>query len=1103
MNKKKLLTMVMALTVSLSAMAQALQLKLNNVTVKKAMTELKQKSGYSFVYEANDIQTGKTVSVDANTLKDAIEQILKDQDVNYEISGKNIIIQKKMSSEGNAKDQSGNKVITGVIRDMSGEPIIGATIKVKGSTQGVVTDYDGNYQISVPSDAILEISYIGYDNQTISVNGRSSINITMKENVQSLDELVVLAYGTQTRRNVTGSMQTVDFDDFKSMPVGQLTQKIQGQIAGVQVNQGTGLPGQGMSVKIRGAASLSTGASPLYVVDGFPIVGNINNINPSEIESMSVLKDAAATALYGSRAAFGVVLITTKGAKAGKTSVDVDAYVGVQSVPGKGRPDMMNGTEWAQFRKENYEDLGLAVPDIYQNPSQYGKGYDWYDAMLRNAMIQDYNVTIKGGTDNFTTSVMLGFFNQDGVMQNSDYKRFSARANAMYKISPTLTARFSIAPTFSYENRPSTDGAFFSGGGLLANANLVPPIINWENPDGTMPVNINTPGVTQVETPNWVRSIKDTKNQRTIKRLLANASLEYAPIEGLLVKTSVSTDLGSEFHTYFQPSTAGRAFAAAANSINAYLSDANNRYYSWLWENTATYGKTIGVHHFEVLGGYTVQKFRSDYTGISGSNYADDRIQTINAALVKNNPSQDIQEWSMMSFLGRVNYDLMGRYLLSASIRRDGSSRFGSNNKWGNFPAVSLGWLVNEENFMKSVDWLSMFKVRASYGLIGNNNIGNYTQYNVISNSNTVFGSTTNSGIRVTNLGNTELGWERTAEFDFGIDLSFLNNRITFTYDYYNKTTRDLLYSLSVPRESGFSNFMGNVGKLRFWGHEFSIVSHNLTGEFKWDTNFNISFSDNKVLELSGLSDQLIAWTGIISTITEVGGRIGQFYGMVQDGVYKDQSDYNNSPMAVDSEVGTIKFRDINDDGQITYDDVDGDKTIIGNPFPDFIFGITNNFYYKNFDLSVVASGSVGNDIATPMEQGMTNLDGLFNVLADVKDRWRSETNPGAGKYGKTTGGTGRERDQFHSRYVKDGSYLAIKNITLGYTFPANAIKYINSLRLYASVQNPFIFTSYPYGNPEVGVDFNGDSPSSLLQGIDYSSYPVPRTFTIGLNVSF
>lgn len=1102
MNKKKLLSVAILLSLALSGMAQALQLKLNNVTVKQAMTELKEKSGYSFVYEASDMNVNKKVNVDAKDLPQAISQIIEGQDVTYEIKGKSIVISRNATTQGQNTTQ-GTRVVTGVVRDMTGEPIIGATIKERQSSRGVVTDFDGRFQIEVSDNSMLDISYIGYDNQAVNVKGKSQINITMKESIQSLDELVVTAYGTQTRRNVTGSMQTVSFDDYKNIPVGQLTQKIQGQIAGVQVNQGTGVPGQGMNVKIRGAASLSTGASPLYVVDGFPIVGDINNINPNEIESMSILKDAAATALYGSRAAFGVVLITTKGAKAGKTSVDVDAFFGIQSVPQKGRPDMMNGTEWAQFRKENYEDLGQPVPDIYQNPSQYGEGYNWYDAMLRTAKIQNYNVTIKGGTDKFTTSVVLGYYNQDGVMQNSDYKRFSARANAMYKISPTLTARISLAPTFSYEHRPSTDGAFFSGGGLLANANLTPPIISWEDADGTLPANINTPGVTQVETPNWVRSIKDTKNERTIKRLLANASLEFTPIKDLLLKTSISTDLGSEFHTYFQPSTAGRAFAAAANSINAYLSDANNRYYSWLWENTATYSKTIGKHHFEILAGFTVQKFRSDYTGISGSNYADDRIQTINAALVKNNPSQDIQEWSMMSYLGRVNYDFMGRYLLSASIRRDGSSRFGIDNKWGNFPAASVGWLVNEENFMKSLSWLSLFKVRASYGLIGNNNIGNYTQYNVISNSNTVFGSTTSSGVRVTNLGNTDLGWERTAEFDFGIDLSFLNNRITFTYDYYNKTTKDLLYSLSVPRESGFSNYMGNVGKLRFWGHEFSIVSHNLTGAFKWDTNFNISFSDNKVLELSAMSDQLIAWTGIISTITEVGGRIGQFYGMVQEGVYKDQNDYDNSPKAVDSQVGTIKFRDINGDGQITYDDVDGDKTIIGNPFPDFIFGITNNFYYKNFDLSVIASGSVGNDIATPMEQGTTNLDGLFNVLADVKDRWRSPENPGSGKYGKTTSGTGRERDQFHSRYIKDGSYFAIKNITLGYTIPANTIKYVNSLRIYASVQNPFIFTSYPYGNPEVGVDFDGNSPSSLLQGIDYSTYPVPRTFTLGINLSF
>lgn len=1098
----KVLKIVAALMLAgnLTVQAQNVSFYNERLTLKQAFEKIESVSKYKIAYNPSQINVTKLVVLNQKnkSVLQVMDELLKNSGYAYEVKGEQIVI---VPQKANARQKK--LTVNGRVVDEKGEVIIGANVVEHGTGNGVVTDLNGNFSITSSIGASIDVSYIGYSSKRVTIKSSRLLTVQLAEDAKMLDELVITAYGTQTRRNVTGSMQTIDFGSLQDIPAGQFTQKMQGQIAGVQVNQGTGVPGQGMSVKIRGAASLSTGANPLYVVDGFPIVGDINNINPNEIESMSVLKDAAATALYGSRAAFGVVLITTKGAKAGKTTVDVNAYLGVQSVPQKGRPEMMNGTEWAQFRKENYEDLGLAVPDIYQNPSQYGKGYNWYDAMLRSAVIQDYNVTIKGGTDKFTTSVVLGYYDQDGVMLNSDYKRFSARANAMYKLTPSLTARFSIAPTYSYENRPSSDGAFFSGGGLLANANLTPPILNWKNEDGSLPVNVNTPGVTQVETPNWVRSIQDTKNERTIKRLLANASLEYAPVKGLLIKTSASADIGSEFHKNFQPSTAGRAFAAAANSINAYLFDANNRYYSWLWENTATYDKTIGVHHFEVLGGYTVQRFRSDYTAISGSNFADDRVQTIDAALVKNNPTQDVQEWSMMSFLGRVNYDLMGRYLFSASIRRDGSSRFGANNKWGNFPAASIGWLVNEEKFMKNAEWLSLFKIRASYGLIGNNNIGNYTQYNVLGNSNAVFGSTPHSGIVVSNLGNTELGWERTAEFDFGVDLSFLNNRITFTYDYYNKTTKDLLYSLSVPRESGFSNYMGNVGKLRFWGHEFSVVSHNLTGAFKWDTNFNISFSDNKVLELSALSDQLIAWTGIVSTITEVGGRIGQFYGMVQDGVYKDQNDFDNSPKAVDSEVGTIKFRDVNDDKSITYDDVDGDKTIIGNPFPDFIFGITNNFYYKNFDLSVVCAGSVGNDIATPMEQGMTNLDGLFNVLADVKDRWRSPENPGSGKYGKTTSATGRERDQFHSRYIKDGSYFAIKNITLGYTFPANSIRYVNSLRIYASVQNPFIFTSYPYGNPEVGVDFNGNTPSSLLQGVDYSTYPVPRTFTLGLNISF
>lgn len=1083
--------------------AQTVSVKSN--TVQNVINQIEKQTGYKFFYN-NQIDLTRHVNITAHKedMSKVLKKLFDGTDISYKVIDQTIVLFKANhpQKESNPVSTPNKKKVHGQVLDVHGDPIIGATIKVMGkNSQGTVTDIDGRFSIETEGNEQLTISYIGYDSKNVPVK-EGAMRITLQENVKQINEVVVTAYGTQTKHNVTGAIGTIDFSELSDLPVGQFAQKMQGKIAGVQVSQGTGVPGQGISVKIRGAASLSTDAKPLYVVDGFPIVGDINNINPNEIESMSVLKDASATALYGSRAAFGVVMITTKKGKIGKTTVDVNAYLGVQSVPQKGRPDMMNGTEWAQFKKESYEDLGVEVPEMYKNPSQYGEGVDWYDAMLQEALIQDYSVSIRGGSEKFSTSVVLSYFNQDGVVRNSDYNRFSIRTNSEFNINKNVQLQFSVAPTYSFENRPSTDGAFFGGSGLLANAVLTSPILNYKNEDGSYPIAVTTPGITQVDTPNWVRSIQDITNERTIKRLLANVALIVKPISNLSLKSSIGTDIGSENHHYFQPSTAGRAFSAAPNAINANLSDANNRYYSWLWENTASYEQSIGNHNFDILVGFTAQRFRSDYSAISGSNYADDRIQTIDAALVKNNPTQDVQEWSMLSALGRLNYSFMDRYLLSASIRRDGSSRFGQNNRWGNFPAVSVGWLVNEEKFMESWKWLSLFKLRLSYGITGNNNIGNYTQYNVISNSNAVFGSSVASGIKVTNLGNIELGWEKTAETNVGIDLSFLNNRITFTYDYYNKITRDLLYSLSVPRESGFSSFMGNVGKLKFWGHEFSVNSHNLTGSFKWDTNFNIAFSDNKVLELSGLSDQLIAYTGIVSTITKVGGRIGQFYGMVQDGVYKNQADYDNSPKAVDSEVGTIKFRDVNGDGVITYDEEGGDKTEIGNPFPKFTYGITNNFYYKNFDLSILATGSYGNKIATPMEQGMTNLDGLFNVLKDVKDRWRSEDNPGTGKYGKTTSGTGRERDQFHTRYVKDGSYFMIKNVTLGYTLPKNCIKFIQSLRVYASIQQLLVISNYKYGNPEVGTNFDGSTPSSLLQGIDYSTYPVPRTFTIGLNLS-
>lgn len=1088
-------------------------LKENNISYSTKRTDitevfdnLSRQTGFHFFYDESVIEDLNAVSINVKngSIQTILNELTKQTGLQFKIIDNTISVSRRQAVStvtGNVRQE--NKQITGIIIDKQGESIIGANVIEKGTTNGVITDIDGKFSLAVQENAIIQISYIGYISQELVTGSSKDFRITLLEDTKTLEEVVVVAYGTQIKRNITGSMETVSFNELSDIPVAQFTQKMQGQIAGVQITQGTGLPGQGMNVRIRGSASLSTSSAPLYVVDGFPIVGDVNNINPSEIESMTILKDAAATSLYGSRAAFGVVLITTKGAKAGETRVNVNAYMGIQTIPEKGRSDMMDGTEWAQFKKEYYEDLGQAVPEAFQNPSQYGKGTDWYDAMLRTAMIQDYSISINAGKDKFTSSVVIGFFKQDGVVLNSDYNRASIRANSVYQISPQLKASFNVAPTFSFENRPSTDGAFFSGGGLLANAELTPPILSYKNEDGSMPVTITTPGITSFETPNWIRSAKEIVNKRKNNRLLSNASLEYEPIKNLKLSTSINIDLGQTFHNYFQPSTAGRAFAAAPSQINANLLDANNRYYSWLSENMISYAHQIGDHEFDILAGYTAQKFRSDYSAISGYNFTDDRVQTIDAALVKNNPTMDIQQWSMISYLTRVNYSYKGRYLIGASVRRDGSSRFGPNNRWGNFPSFSAGWIASDETFMENLEWLSLLKIRGSYGIIGNNNIGNYTHYNTVSsNTNVVFGNTISSGSAVTNLGNDDLGWEKTSQLDIGADISFLNNRINFTYDYYRKITSDLLYSLPVPRESGFSSLMGNIGKLKFWGHEFSINSRNLVGAFKWNTNFNISFSDNRVLELSGLSNELYAYSGFVTTISKVGGRIGQFYGLIQDGVYVNQQDYDNSPKAVDSQVGTIKFRDINNDNEISFGDVDGDKTEIGNPFPKFVFGFTNNFSYKNFDLSIVTSGSYGNKIATPSEQGTANLDGPFNVLKEVKDRWRSPENPGAGLYGKTISGTSRERDVFHTRFVKDGSHITIKNITLGYTFPDNLIKNINNLRIYASIQQPFVFTKYKYANPEVGVDFDGNTPSALLQGIDYSTYPVPRTFTVGLNVT-
>lgn len=993
--------------------------------------------------------------------------------------------------------------INGKLTDAStGQPVPNASITIKGSTRGTVSDVQGRFSLQVNNADSLIITSLGYLPQTVYVGNQNAIDLKLALNNNQLDQVIVVGYGTQRKKDVTGAVQTVDMGKLQDLPVSQIAQKLQGKLAGVQINQNTGQPGKGMSVRIRGQLSVSAGSEPLYVVDGFPIVGNIGSLNPDEIESISILKDAASTSLYGSRAANGVVLITTKSAKLGQTSINVNAYVGMQEVPKHGRIKMMDAVEFAQFKKEYYEDEGQPVPEEFQNPSIYqGKNNDWYGALLQKAPIQSYNVTIATRNDKLNAAVVAGVFNQEGVVLNTKYRRYSLRMNLDYNISDKVKIGFDLAPSYIYDNQPQTDGD--RGTGLLFDALHTWPVMPIYDENGELTKFNQFPASTGniYAYPNWVRAASEITDETRYINLLSNAYAQYEPIKGLVLKSSMNVQYIGTKYFYFNPSTATYAI-----NVPIPTTAVSRRYdqdeVTWLNENLATYTRDFNDHHFELLAGFTNQKYNQAITVIRADTYPDDRINTIQSAVNISrggNTYNDANEWTLSSFLSRLTYNYKGRYLLTAAIRSDGSSRFGSNNRWGTFPSVSAGWVMSDEDFFSNIRPISFAKIRASYGVIGNNNIGNYTQYALVNNTvNAVFGDNVATGAAVTSLANGNLGWETTKAYDAGIDLGFFKDRIQFTYDYYLKHTTNLLYSVQVPQESGFGNFNDNIGEIKFWGHEFSLTTRNTVGKFQWTTNANISFNRNKVLELADGIDRVYG----SFNITEVGHPFGVFYGLQKIGHYENQKDLDNSPVIPGrSTVGSIKLKDVNGDGVITYGGDQDDRTIIGSPFPKFIYGITNTINYRNFDFSVVASGSYGNQLYMRHLYSLANLDGVFNMVERVKDRWRSEDNPGDGFFGTTVGGgnvTGVERDWPNSQFVGNASFFTIKNITLGYTVGFKS-KSIKSARLYASVQQVYVFTNY-WGGPNPETSFTTDN---LSQGIDLSSFPIPRTYTLGVNVNF
>lgn len=999
-------------------------------------------------------------------------------------------------------------IIRGKITDQNGKGLGSVSVNLKGTNLATSTGETGSFSLKVPDlNGTLIVSFVGYKTQEIPVSNRTEINASLALSEEGLGEVVVVGYGSQKKRAITGAVETINASELKDLPASQITQKLQGRLAGVQINQTTGKPGQGISVRIRGQLSVSAGSDPLYVVDGFPITGNVGVLNPDEIENISVLKDAASTSLYGSRAANGVVLITTKKAKKGQTNVSVNSFAGIQKVPMKGRIEMMDAMEFAQFKKEYYEDAGQPVPAEFQDPSQYaGKNNDWYGALLRTAPIQSYNLTVSTNKEKVSTALVAGIFNQQGVVLNNSFKRYSVRANINYDISDKFSVGFNVAPNYIYDNTPRTDGD--RGTGILFNALHTWPVMPIRDENGDLTLFNRFPASTGniFAYPNWVRAAKELVNENKAMYFIGNGYAEFKPIKDLVLRSTINVQSVNAKFFFFNPSTATNFMDVPIPTTAVSMRQAYESMVT-LNENLATYTKSFGEHNFELLAGLTHQKSREEFTRIQGDTYTDDRLPTIQGALNINRggTANGVNEWALTSYLSRLTYNFKQKYLFTAAIRADGSSRFGSANRWGTFPSASVGWVISDEDFFPFTRFINFAKVRGSFGVIGNNNIGNYTQYALINNTvNAVFGNNVAPGAAVTSLANNNLGWETTRQVDVGLDLGLFNDRVQLTYDFYTKNTTNLLYSVQIAQESGFSNFSDNIGEIKFWGHEVALVTRNTTGKLKWTTNANISFNRNQVLALADGIDRVYG----SFHITQVGQPFGQFYGLIADGVYRNADDLAKSPQIPGrSTVGSIKIKDMNGDGVITYGGDEDDRVIMGSPFPKFIYGITNDLNFGDWDMSITGSGSYGNKLLIRHLYSTANLDGVFNLLKDVKYRFRSEANPGRGFFGTTNGGgnvTGIERDWINSRFIADASFFTIRNITLGYTIHSNS-KVFKSARLYASVQQVYTFTKYWGGpNPETSAqgDGNGDG-GNLSQGVDLSNYPVPRTYTFGVNVNF
>ena len=946
-------------------------------------------------------------------------------------------------------------------------PLPGAAVLVKGTTNGQAVDNNGACTISsVPDKAVLVISCLGYDDTEVIWNGKSDITVRMKSSSQLLDETVVVGYGTQRKKDLSGAIAQVKGDVINEYSTLSVANALQGRVAGVEISQLNGQPGAGMQVRIRGANSIKGSNDPLWIIDGFP--GDINMINTSDIESVEILKDASATAIYGSRGANGVVIVTTKRAKQGDLHVEYNGSAGVQTLTKT--LEMLSGDEYMHYLNDKAAIQGN--PAVF-TPEQIAANQwstNWQDEITRPALLTDHSVSVSGGNDKMQSIVGASWFRQDGIVKRSGYQRASINAKLNYNISKYVSANANIIYSYTVHDQMNSQGG---GTSAIVSSFKTSPLATPHYDDGTWNDFVSQPAGGL----NPVAYLYEVSNRWRSNRIVANAGITIRPVSGLSIQLTGNVRNGLSRKDYFKTKKYPNSVGEASISFGDTMDLSGN--------GIITYDKSFGKHNLNVMGGVTYEQdiTKSTSTG-TARGFLSDVVESfdLDAADTKGLPTSGYSDWKLLSFLGRLNYNYDNRYLLTVNFRADGSSRYSRGNKWGYFPSAAFAWRASQEDFLRNVDWLSELKFRVGYGVTGSTAISPYSTQNTLESVNVVFDKQTTVGYAPKDTYLGDLRWETTAQLNTGFDLSVFHDRLRITADYYHKRTYDLLNDVEMPRSSGYTTALRNIGSIRNSGVELQADARLIDRSVKWDLGVNFSLNRSKILKLADGKD--IFGSKISNTIISdqlnvmrEGERMYLFYGYVEDG-YDDK--------------GQLTYKDLDEDGSITTKD----KRVIGDPNPDFLLNFNTSVSWKGFTLSAFFQGSFGGDLySLTMATIAYDYANNGNVLKDVYyNHWTPDRTDA--KYPNLISNLNLK---LSDRFVYDATYLRLKNVELSYAIPCKG-SFLKKAKVYVSGQNLVTFTSYPLWNPDVNAKGGG---ASLTQGVDDSCYPIARTLTLGCRLTF